>query len=93
MLVFTYGSVAGPDSIQSSGQNFSKISGWIKWLFNDTVHCAEYFAAAAGLHFTVFDSVLMDLLIKLAAKGHMRSYRSSFLLVSGQGLVLFFLCC
>ncbi len=79
MLVFTHGSVAGTDSIQSHlVKTFSKISGWIKWLFNDTVHCAKYFAAAAGLHFTVFDSVLMDLLIKLAAKGHMRSYRSSF---------------
>lgn len=91
MLVFTHGSVAGTDSIQSHlVKTFSKISGWIKWLFNDTVHCAKYFAAAAGLHFTVFDSVLMDLLIKLAAKGHMRSYRSSFILVSRQS---FFLCC
>lgn len=90
MLVFTHGSVAGPDSIQSHlVKTFSKISGWIKLLFNDTVHCAKYFVAAAGLHFTVFDSVLMALLIKLAAKGHMRSYRSSFLLVSQQFFLFF----
>lgn len=89
MLVFTLGLFACPHSIQSHlhGQNFvESLWHWlIKWLFNDTVHYAKYFAAAAGLLFAIFDSVLMDLLIKLAAKGHMRSYCSSFHLVSRKG--------
>lgn len=55
------------------------------------VRCAKYFVAAAGLLFTAFDSVLMDLLIKLAAKGRIRSYRSSFHFVSQEGFFFWLL--